>query len=109
MKEDPPLDFKCKDKFLVQSFPVDAAFDPDDLPPGADLWSVAEQKKKGDVAETKLRVVFLPAGNVAAPSNSAVTAQPVSSVPSSAPASAPAVFEPSPLVTQPSAVSVEVC
>ncbi|KAI9138235.1 PapD-like protein [Paraphysoderma sedebokerense] len=56
MKEDPPADFKCKDKFLVQSMKVSGS----DLEMGLpELWAMAEKERKSMIAETKLRVVFL--------------------------------------------------
>ncbi|KAI8850251.1 PapD-like protein [Chytridium lagenaria] len=65
MKEDPPLDFKCKDKFLVQAIKIQNN-DGDDL---QELWTRAENLKKVDpeaakelICEKKLRCVFLPAG-----------------------------------------------
>ncbi|KAJ3108838.1 phosphatidylinositol-binding protein scs2 [Phlyctochytrium planicorne] len=86
MKEDPPLDFKCKDKFLVQAIKIQNS-DGDDL---QELWSRAENLKKVDpeaakelICEKKLRCVFLPAGadvgsaaEVAAPSPSVTPADP---------------------------------
>ncbi|KAJ3115455.1 hypothetical protein HDU96_000614 [Phlyctochytrium bullatum] len=65
MKEDPPLDFKCKDKFLVQAIKIQNT-DSDDL---QELWTRAENLKKVDpegakelICEKKLRCVFLPPG-----------------------------------------------
>ncbi|KAL3895097.1 MAG: hypothetical protein SGCHY_004902 [Lobulomycetales sp.] len=73
MKEDPPADFKCKDRFLVQSIriPHDLASitsDTDAAPRLAELWAQAEALKKTDptgaseiLTEQKLKCVFLPA------------------------------------------------
>jgi hypothetical protein len=73
MKEDPPADFKCKDKFLVQAVKVEDSLM--SLPEGSDalskevaeLWSYAEARKKTDApwardnfSERKLKVAFLP-------------------------------------------------
>ncbi|KAF2399197.1 VAMP-associated protein [Trichodelitschia bisporula] len=54
MKEDPPLDYKCRDKFLVQSVGV---------PAGRDFnnWSHIEQTDRTLIQEKKIRVAFLPA------------------------------------------------
>ncbi|KAJ3192630.1 hypothetical protein HK101_006210 [Irineochytrium annulatum] len=61
--QDPPLDFKCKDKFLVQAVKI-TNLESDDL---QELWSRAENLKKVDpeaakelICEKKLRCVFLP-------------------------------------------------
>lgn len=58
MKEDPPLDYKCKDKFLVQyatisETEVDIAF--------PDLWASVEQSRKSDIGDKKLKCQYLPA------------------------------------------------
>ncbi|KAJ3009018.1 UNVERIFIED_CONTAM: phosphatidylinositol-binding protein scs2, partial [Siphonaria sp. JEL0065] len=68
MKDDPPLDFKCKDKFLVQSIVVPAdvlAVDGEAQTARlAELWARADDAKKGGddnvVSEKKLRCAFLP-------------------------------------------------
>ncbi|MCJ1443713.1 MAG: phosphatidylinositol-binding protein scs2 [Stictis urceolatum] len=63
MKEDPPLDAKCRDKFLVQSAMVNDA----DSANGADganvasLWPTIEKTAKDTIKERKIRVIFLPA------------------------------------------------
>lgn len=58
MKEDPPLDFRCRDKFLVQS-----VFVPQDNPTAtvSQIWANVEQTGKGGIQEKKIRVSFLPA------------------------------------------------
>ncbi|TPX54540.1 hypothetical protein SeMB42_g00206 [Synchytrium endobioticum] len=73
MKEDPPLDHKCKDKFLVQAIRVSdevAQLDQDAFATKlAELWSEAENVRKSDpegsgtevLAEKKLRCAYLPA------------------------------------------------
>ena len=74
MKEDPPLDFKCKDKFLVQSLkiPLDVFKLEGDVLTNRiqELWSQAEMIKKNVpdgaseiIAEKKLRCVYLPAAD----------------------------------------------
>ena len=61
LKEDPPLDFKCRDKFLVQSVAVST----DSEANLTSLWSNIEKTAKGSIQERKIRVNFLPAGGAA--------------------------------------------
>lgn len=71
MKEDPPEDAKCRDKFLVQSVAVNAASDSANV---AQIWSNIEQSAKSQIQEKKIRVSFLPADGGAsslAPSSAA--------------------------------------
>ncbi|KAF9982617.1 phosphatidylinositol-binding protein scs2, partial [Entomortierella chlamydospora] len=56
MKEDPPIDFKCKDKFLVQSVAITA--EREQLAP-ADLWPTIERDARDQIREKKIRCVFL--------------------------------------------------
>ncbi|KAJ4294450.1 phosphatidylinositol-binding protein scs2 [Kalmusia sp. IMI 367209] len=63
MKEDPPPDAKCRDKFLVQSVLVTADKEFTNV---ASLWSNIEQTAKSSIQEKKIRVVFLPADDVTA-------------------------------------------
>jgi hypothetical protein len=62
MKEEPPLDYKCRDKFLVQSVALEnhQSADHESLP---GLWSNIEKTSKGSIQEKKIRVTFLPAGS----------------------------------------------
>ncbi|EMR67273.1 putative msp domain-containing protein [Eutypa lata UCREL1] len=63
MKQEPPPDTKCRDKFLVQSVPItgDKEF--------ANLAAIWDGIEKSAVQERKIRVVFLPPkGTVGAPS-----------------------------------------
>ncbi|QKX56329.1 uncharacterized protein TRUGW13939_03430 [Talaromyces rugulosus] len=55
MKEDPPADAKCKDKFLVQSVAItgDLEF--------SNVTSIFEKAPKSSVQERKIRVTWLPA------------------------------------------------
>ncbi|KAF9381541.1 phosphatidylinositol-binding protein scs2 [Podila verticillata] len=62
MKEDPPADFKCKDKFLVQSIAVTA--ERAQLP-AADLWPTVERDAKDQIREKKIRCAFLPSVELA--------------------------------------------
>ncbi|KAF9929213.1 phosphatidylinositol-binding protein scs2 [Linnemannia zychae] len=57
MKEDPPVDFKCKDKFLVQSIAITA--EREQLSP-QDLWPTVERDTKDQIREKKIRCAFLP-------------------------------------------------
>jgi hypothetical protein len=59
MKEDPPLDVRCKDKFLVQSVSIPA--DTADGLTVSQIWSGIESTAKSSIQEKKIRVVFLPA------------------------------------------------
>ncbi|KAF2013714.1 VAMP-associated protein [Aaosphaeria arxii CBS 175.79] len=63
MKEDPPLDAKCRDKFLVQSVLVTADKEFTNV---ASLWAHMEQTSKNSIQEKKIRVVFLAADDAAA-------------------------------------------
>ncbi|RMZ69266.1 msp domain-containing [Pyrenophora seminiperda CCB06] len=56
MKEDPPPDAKCRDKFLVQSVLITA--DKEFTNVGT-LWSHIEQTAKSSIQEKKIRVLFL--------------------------------------------------
>ena len=69
MKEDPPLDARCRDKFLVQSVQVDD-YDEANV---ATLWSNVEKTSKGSIQEQKIRVQFLPAGGDSTHLNGAST------------------------------------
>ena len=57
MKEDPPLDAKCRDKFLVQS----VATTEEASANVATVWQNLEKTGKSSVQEKKIRVNFLPA------------------------------------------------
>lgn len=63
MKEDPPPDAKCRDKFLVQSVGVPSNTDPSASV--AQIWSHIEQTAKSSIQEKKIRVNFLPADGAA--------------------------------------------
>lgn len=56
-KEEPPADFKSKDKFLIQA----ALIPPEktDLP-ASQLWVAIESKNKASILERKIRCTFLP-------------------------------------------------
>ncbi|KAI0246726.1 PapD-like protein [Lactifluus subvellereus] len=57
MKEEPPLNAKCKDKFLIQSMliPPDKA-----ALPAHDLWNTPEGEEPGRVHSQKVKVNYLP-------------------------------------------------
>ncbi|RFU77223.1 major sperm [Trichoderma arundinaceum] len=57
MKADPPLDAKCRDKFLVQSAPITADKE------FASIASVLESTDKASIFERKIRVNWLAAGD----------------------------------------------
>ncbi|GME28060.1 Major sperm protein [Neofusicoccum parvum] len=66
MKEDPPPDARCRDKFLVQSVAVKPDMEFSNV---ATIWSHIEQTAKHTIQERKIRVIFLPAdGTSGAPS-----------------------------------------
>lgn len=73
MKEDPPPDAKCRDKFLVQSVAISSQVDT-----GAanisQIWSNIEQNAKSSIQERKIRVTFLPADGSAPTSTSSPSA-----------------------------------
>jgi hypothetical protein len=64
MKEDPPPDARCRDKFLVQSVAISADKDVSNV---AQIWANIEQTAKSSIQEKKIRVVFLPADGTATP------------------------------------------
>ncbi|KAK2739103.1 phosphatidylinositol-binding protein scs2 [Myotisia sp. PD_48] len=57
MKSEPPLDAKCRDKFLVQSVAVPADKDFSSV---SSIWQDVEKKSKSQIQERKIRVVYLP-------------------------------------------------
>ncbi|KAI9829002.1 MAG: phosphatidylinositol-binding protein scs2 [Thelocarpon impressellum] len=58
MKEDPPPDAKCRDKFLVQTIPITADRE---FASVTAIWQFVEQTAKASIQEKKIRVSFLPA------------------------------------------------
>ncbi|RUS30209.1 hypothetical protein BC938DRAFT_479716 [Jimgerdemannia flammicorona] len=56
MKEDPSLDFKCKDKFLVQSVIITKDTDGWSL---QELWSFAEKDGRDQIKEKKVKCQYL--------------------------------------------------
>lgn len=57
MKEEPAADYKCKDKFLVQSIAITAERE---QMPHNELWPTMEREAKDQILEKKIRCVFLP-------------------------------------------------
>lgn len=71
MKEDPPLDARCRDKFLVQSVAISP-----ELATGAgvaQIWANIEQTAKSSIQEKKIRVSFLPPGGSSLAAGAATT------------------------------------
>ncbi|KAL8731323.1 MAG: hypothetical protein Q9166_003547 [cf. Caloplaca sp. 2 TL-2023] len=67
MREDPPLDARCRDKFLVQTVALSQDSDASNIPA---IWQSIEKVSKSSIQERKIRVVFLPAdGSTATPSH----------------------------------------
>jgi len=60
MKEEPPLDAKVKDKFLVQSISLEGESDAIHL---GEFWASVDKNKKKPIHEHKLRCVYLPLKN----------------------------------------------
>ncbi|KAJ6263247.1 hypothetical protein Dda_1808 [Drechslerella dactyloides] len=58
MRDDPPPDFRCRDKFLVQSVLITADQEFTNV---ASVWSTVEKISKDQIQEKKIRVNYLPA------------------------------------------------
>jgi len=58
MKEDPPPDTRCRDKFLVQTVGIPTDKDFGNV---SQIWASVEQTNKSSIQEKKIRVNFLPA------------------------------------------------
>ena len=84
MKEQPPLDAKCRDKFLVQTVAMSSEADASNL---TGFWQGVEKTNKSSIQERKIRVNFLPE------SHDATVVNGVSSSPSDEP---PAYSSPTP-------------
>ncbi|KAK3620582.1 phosphatidylinositol-binding protein scs2 [Elasticomyces elasticus] len=56
MKEDPPADARCRDKFLVQSVSVPSD---KEFTSVTQVWALMEQTSKGSIQEKKIRVNWL--------------------------------------------------
>ncbi|CAF9913399.1 MAG: hypothetical protein GOMPHAMPRED_007890 [Gomphillus americanus] len=72
MKEDPPLDARCRDKFLVQSVAIDA----DQINGETNIWANLDKVAKDSIKEKKIRVSFLPERDTAAATNGTVDNHP---------------------------------
>ena len=67
MKEDPPPDARCRDKFLVQSVAITAEREMSNI---TAIWQNVEKTSKWAIQERKIRVLFLPAdGSTATPTH----------------------------------------
>ncbi|KAI9813888.1 MAG: phosphatidylinositol-binding protein scs2 [Phylliscum demangeonii] len=62
MKEDPPLDMKCRDKFLVQAVAIAPHLEDHNI---VTMWQHIEQTSRGAIQEKKIRVTWLPPDGVA--------------------------------------------
>ncbi|KAI4256089.1 MAG: hypothetical protein LQ352_002245 [Teloschistes flavicans] len=83
MKEDPPPDARCRDKFLVQTVALSRDSDTTNIPAVVSStlmvqapvltkrqWQNIEKANKSSIQECKIRVAFLPAdGNASTPSH----------------------------------------
>lgn len=70
MKEDPPPDARCRDKFLVQSVAITADREMSNV---IAIWQNVEKTSKWAIQERKIRVLFLPAdGSTATPIHNTV-------------------------------------
>ncbi|KAG0169479.1 phosphatidylinositol-binding protein scs2 [Apophysomyces sp. BC1034] len=56
-REEPPVDFKCKDKFLVQTAAIKPGYASLSV---ADLWGSIETESKEKIHQHKLRCLFMP-------------------------------------------------
>ncbi|KAF2864024.1 peptidase M24A, methionine aminopeptidase [Piedraia hortae CBS 480.64] len=70
MREDPPPDARCRDKFLVQSVAIPPDTNTSNV---SQIWSAVESHSKGSIQETKIRVNYLPADGSAATQSSGMT------------------------------------
>ncbi|EON68855.1 hypothetical protein W97_08113 [Coniosporium apollinis CBS 100218] len=93
MKEDPPMDARCRDKFLVQSVAVTADKDFSNV---ASIWAYYEKDAKQQIQEKKIRVVFLPpdGANVATPASRSVNGMSMHDAASSHRSPSPETFTP---------------
>ncbi|KAJ2492343.1 phosphatidylinositol-binding protein scs2 [Coemansia sp. RSA 2050] len=71
MKEEPPVDFKCRDKFLVQSIQITPEME---SMPMTELWAMVEREAKSSINEKKLRVRYI---SDSAPNNGTQQPQPL--------------------------------
>ncbi|KAL1864906.1 phosphatidylinositol-binding protein scs2 [Diaporthe australafricana] len=67
MKQDPPADTKCRDKFLVQSVPISGDLE------FSNVQTIWESVEKSQVQERKIRVIFLPAAGASSAGGVAAT------------------------------------
>ncbi|KAI8066133.1 PapD-like protein [Thamnidium elegans] len=55
-KEELPEDYKCKDKFLVQTAPINESFEQQDI---SSMWSHVEVEEKASMHQHKIKCVFV--------------------------------------------------
>ncbi|OLL22559.1 Vesicle-associated membrane protein-associated protein [Neolecta irregularis DAH-3] len=67
MREEPPADFKCRDKFLIQSAIITADQESANL---SDFWTHIEKTAKESIAERKIRCHYLSSDEGSNPTNS---------------------------------------
>ncbi|MCJ1402831.1 phosphatidylinositol-binding protein scs2 [Xylographa trunciseda] len=74
MKDDPPLDARCRDKFLVQSVGITAEQDVGNITSIASVskWQNIEKTAKSSIQERKIRVTFLPSNDSLTPQHNNV-------------------------------------
>ena len=58
MKEEPPADYKCRDKFLVQSTAITPELESTNI---SNLWAEVESRGQHQIHERKIRCVFVAA------------------------------------------------
>jgi len=69
MKDDPPMDARCRDKFLVQSVGITADQDVGNI---TSIWQNIEKTAKSSIQERKIRVTFLPSHDSLTPQHNNV-------------------------------------
>ncbi|MCJ1289752.1 phosphatidylinositol-binding protein scs2 [Xylographa carneopallida] len=69
MKDDPPMDARCRDKFLVQSVGIAAEQDVGSI---TSIWQNIEKTAKSSIQERKIRVTFLPSHDSSTPQHNNV-------------------------------------
>ncbi|MCJ1225422.1 phosphatidylinositol-binding protein scs2 [Toensbergia leucococca] len=105
MKEDPPSDARCRDKFLVQSVAITPEREMANI---TAVWQNVEQTSKSSIQERKIRVTFLPAdGSSVTPTHNNINGTHHSDEPPPAYGSpSPSFGSPAPDSTTPSSRSV---
>ncbi|KAI0179105.1 VAMP-associated protein [Hypoxylon sp. FL1284] len=86
MKQDPPPDTKCRDKFLVQSVPIAGEME------FANLASIWDSIEKSAIQEKKIRVVFLPPSGLSGSSHLETPKKPTANGAQATPEVAPPAY-----------------